>query len=562
MFIYFLFALIFNSDIQIMYKYNENEKNLLINRILILKKQLIFFFSGIINENEFKSFRLQNGLYRQKKSYMYRLLIPYGFLSFKQIYLISYLINKFDKNYIHLTTRTNIQLNWIKILDYIHIYIYLFFLNLNSIQTSGNCIRNITLNYNFYNNNYFENKLWSEIIKQLFNLNSEFLFLPRKFKISISNFRNDNNYLKIHDLGIFLKKNSLNNILFDIFIGGGLGRSPLLGFNILKNIHWKKIFIFCDKIIRIYNINGYRDNIYKSRIKILLKSISINKFNNFIKNEYFYSNIFIHILNEDEINKIINNFYLYNFKNRNFIKKIEYNIFFIDWINIDFYFEFKKKINIVLLLKYYNLPPGDINFIQLKILFYISLKYSNIYYFYITNRQNIIFSTNYLNLYNIYNILKKYFFLIYNYNSFLDIVSCPGKDFCSLGNSESISLSLKIQKYFINYNSLKKFEFFNLNISGCINSCSHHHISNFGFLGVNKKGENWYQLLIGGDNSFNNLIFSKILGPSKSKYDTLKIFIKIIKNYLNFKNNNKYFIDIYNKLNFNFFKKIFLTLND
>lgn len=538
-----------------MYKYNENEKNLLINRILIFKKQLIFFLSGIINENEFKSFRLQNGLYRQKKSYMYRLLIPYGFLSFKQIYLISYIVNKFDKNYLHLTTRTNIQLNWVKLLDIIYIYKFLYFLNLNSIQTSGNCIRNITLNYNFFNINYLYNKLWSEIIKQLFNLNSEFLFLPRKFKISISNFKKDNTYLKIHDLGIFLKKNSLNNILFDIFIGGGLGRSPLSGFNILKNIHWKKIFIYCDKIIRIYNINAARDNIYKSRIKILLKSISTNKFINFINNEFFFSNIFLYILNENEINKIFNNFYFYNFKKKIFIKKIKYNIFFIDWIKIDFYFKIKKNFNIILLLKYYNLPPGDINFFQLKILFFISLKY-NIFYFYITNRQNIIFNINFFNLYNIYNILRKYFFLIYNYNSFLDIISCPGKDFCSLGNSESISLSLKIQKYFFNYNSLKKINFLSLNISGCVNSCSHHHISNLGFLGINKNNENWYQFLIGGDNSFNNLIFSKVLGPSKKKYDILLVFIKIIKKYLIF-DNNSYFIDIYNKLNFNFFKKIF-----
>lgn len=538
-----------------MYKYNENEKSLLINRILIFKKQLIFFISGIINENEFKSFRLQNGLYRQRKSYMYRLLIPYGFLSFKQFYLISYIINKFDKNYLHLTTRTNIQLNWIKILDIIYICYFLYFLNLNSIQTSGNCIRNITLNYNIFNKEFFENKFWSEIIKQWFNLNSEFLFLPRKFKISISNFKKDNNYLKIHDLGIFLKKNLFNNLLFDVFIGGGLGRTPLLGFNILKNIHWKKIFIYCDKIIRIYNINGYRDNIYKSRIKILLKSISINKFINFFKNEYFYSNIFLYILNENEINKIFKNFNFLNYKDQYFLKNIKYNIFFLNWINLDFYFNIKKNFNVILLLKYYNTPPGDINFIQLKILFYLSLKY-NIFYFYITNRQNIIFNINFLNLYNIYNILKKYFFLIYNYNSLLDIISCPGKDFCSLGSSESISLSIKIQKYFLDYNSLKKINFLSLNISGCINSCSHHHISNLGFLGVNKKGENWYQFLIGGDNSFNNLIFSKIIGPSKEKYNILLIFIKIIKNYLIF-NNNNYFINIYNKLSFNFFKKIF-----
>lgn len=536
-----------------MYIYNENDKNLLINRILNFKKQLILFFTGVLSEYEFKFIRLQNGLYRQKNSYMYRLLIPYGFLSFKQVYLISYIIFKFDNNYIHLTTRTNFQMNWIKLFDTLSLIRYLYFINLNSIQTSGNCIRNITLNYDFFFKNYFDNKLWSELVKQWFNLNSEFLFLPRKFKISLLSSKLDNSFLKIHDLGIFLKKNLLNNILFDILLGGGLGRTPILGNYIIKDLHWKMIFIFCDKILRIYNINGYRDNMYKSRIKILIKSISIIKFINFLNNEFVYTNNCLFILNEKEINEVIDLLIFEKNNTKIYKKKINYNIFFLDWINIYINFNIFKNFNIVLILKYYNLPPGDVNFFQLKIIFYVFKKY-NFFYFYINNKQNIIFDINFFYVYNFYIILKKYFFLIFNHNSLLDIISCPGKDFCSLGNSESISLSIYIQNYFKEYNTLKKINFINLNISGCINSCSHHHTSNFGFLGVNKNNESFYQFLIGGDNSYNNLTFSKILGPSMSQKNTFFNFIKSLKIYLKLKKENQHFIDIYNEMGFNFFK--------
>ncbi|ASS47113.1 Sulfite reductase [NADPH] hemoprotein beta-component [Candidatus Nasuia deltocephalinicola] len=540
-----------------MYIYNNNEKIILYNRYLFFKKQLIFYLIGKLSENEFKVFRLQKGIYRQKISYMYRILIPYGFFSFKQSYMISYIIYKFDKKYLHFTTRTNIQLNWFKIIDSFYLIFYLLFVCLNSIQTSGNCVRNITVNYDIFFKNYIDNKSWCELIKQWFYLNSEFLFLPRKFKISITSSKIDNSFIKINDLGLFIKKNLTNNLLIDFFVGGGLGRTPLRGLSFIKNIHWKNILNYCNTIIKIYNINGYRDNIYKARIKIFIKFISLNKFYFFIKNEIYFSNKNLYILNEKEINK----FYLciYDKKNYNIInypfliKKIKYNIFFSDWLilNIE---PFKDYIiNITLLIKWFNSPPGDINYIQLKILFYI-FTIINCNYFFINNRQNIILESKNIYIYNLYINLKYFFFFIYNINSIFNIVSCPGKDFCSLANSESISLSIFLQNLFLDYNTIIKLNFFNINISGCINSCAHHHISNLGFLGLKKNEISYYQFLIGGDNNFNNLLFSNILGPSLSFESILLNFIKFLKKYLKIKKNNEFFIDTYNKFGFIFFK--------
>lgn len=544
-----------------MYIHDNIEKNIIYNKYLIFKKQLLLFFIGKLNENEFKVFRLQVGIYRQKLSYMYRLLIPYSFFSLKQIYLISYIIHKFDKNYLHFTTRTNVQFNWFKIINSFDIIFYLLFCNLISIQTSGNCVRNITINYNFYIKNYINNKPWAELIKQWFMINSEFLFFPRKFKISILSFKKDYNFVKIHDLSFFIKKTSINSLLIDILLGGGLGRIPLKGFYIIKNIHWKNIINCCDKILKIYNINGYRDNLYKSRIKILLKNISLNKFIYFLKNNIIYFNNFLYIINEREINRII--FYFYNkifncnlIDNYYFEKKIKFNIFFSNWFFLNTIIFKYNKVNVFLLLKYLNSPPGDINYIQLKILFYINLKF-NFKLLFINNKQNIIFNICFFYLYDLYIYIKKYFFFIYNNNSIFNIVCCPGKNFCSLANSESILLTNSIQKFFLDYNSLIKLNYFTFNISGCINSCAHHHLSNIGFLGVKKNNNSYYQFCLGGDNTFNNLLFSNVLGSSINFDNSLFFFIKFLKFFLKIKKNFKYFLYIYNMFGFNFFKNFY-----
>ncbi|WP_259288885.1 nitrite/sulfite reductase [Candidatus Nasuia deltocephalinicola] len=513
-----------------MYYYNFYYKIIIKNSFNIFNKNLINYIVGFYNENEFKTLRLQLGIYRQNLAYMYRIAVHCGVLNFDQLINLSYLSIFYDKKYFHFTTRTNIQFNWIKLLNLFEFLKKLSFSFLHSIQTSGNCVRNITSS----NKNLFIISCWSELLRQWFNLNFEFLFLPRKFKIAFLNQKKDDIFLKIHDLGFYIKKNALNKIIFHVNTGGGLGRTPLIGSYILINLHWKNILNYSDKLIRIYNIYGFRNNIYKSRIKILIKILGIFSYLNFLNKEFNYSNKFIFIVNEKEINFFFlkKNF----FKNNYFFKKISFNFFFLNWIKSSY-----KNNFIFIPAKNNNKSPGDINIFQNKILYFFFKNFENLK---ILNRQNIIF-LNYLNFYNIYLKLKKYFFNIFNYNYLTDIISCPGKDYCVLANAKSISISKIIQFIFIEFNTLNKISDIYLNISGCINSCGHHHIGHIGLLGVNKNNNNWYQLFINNNtNKYNNLTFSKNFLSSFIYFKVIFYLIKFLKNVL-IKDKNVFFNNYY-----------------
>ncbi|WKD87069.1 nitrite/sulfite reductase [Candidatus Nasuia deltocephalinicola] len=482
----------------------------------------INFLVGNYSENEFKIFRLQYGLYRQKSSYMLRLSIPYGILNFDQFFLISYISYIYDKKYFHFTTRTNIQFNWIKLFYIFEIFKKTFLFFINSIQSSGNCVRNITSNIN----KFLNPTPWGEIIRQWFTFNSEFLFLPRKFKISILSCKKDYIIFKCHDLGIYIKKNFFNNLIINFLIGGGLGRTPVIGFYILKNIHWNKILNYFDKIVRIYNIYGFRNNIYKSRLKILIKSLPHFNYLSFIYKEFNYSNKHIYFFNE----KNINYFFCLkknNLKNYFLKKKIIYNNFFLCWLKNNIFNNF-----LFIPIKNNNTPSGDVNYLQIKIIYYFLNK---TFYIFIFNRQNLLLDCSYFNIYLIYLKLKKYFLNIYNSFLITDSICCPGQDYCVLANAKSIYLLNIIKYMFLDFNTIFKLGKISLNISGCINSCGHHHVSNLGFLGVNKSGENYYQIYLGGNyNNFCSLKFSKAFLPSVSNFKIFYFFLKILKKFFLF----------------------------
>ncbi|AGS33249.1 sulfite reductase (NADPH) hemoprotein beta-component [Candidatus Nasuia deltocephalinicola str. NAS-ALF] len=515
-------------------RYGFYFKLILLNYINIFNKNLINYFSGRYNENEFKSFRLKYGIYRQLNSYMIRFSILCGKINIKQLLLFSYVSLKYDKYYLHLTTRTNIQLNWFNIFYSFEILKKILYFFLNSIQSSGNCVRNITYYYIYKNFNPYP---FCEILRQWFVCNSEFLFLPRKFKISVLNYKKDIIAFKEHDLGIYFKKNNLNNIKINISAGGGLGRTPTVGLYILKNINWKNLLNYCDKILRIYNIYGFRNNIYKSRLKILLKLIDVSKFLNFINKEFNYSINKIFFLNEKELNSFFK--YENNLKFSFFKKNLIYfNFFFLNWIKFNIF----NYNNIILPLKMLNKPSGDLNYIQCKILYY----FSNDFFLHISVKQNLILKC--YKYFFCYIKLKKYFINIYNSNLITDNICCPGKDYCVLANSKSILISNLIKNIFINMNDIFKINKIYLNISGCINSCGHHHISNVGFLGLNKGGFENYQVYIGGNyDNFKSSYFSKSFSKSFSYFKLSYYLIKIFKKFLL---NNKYynFLNFYNRL--------------
>ncbi|WP_259289795.1 nitrite/sulfite reductase [Candidatus Nasuia deltocephalinicola] len=522
------------------YFYNFYYKIIIKNSFNTFNKNLINYISGFYDEYEFKILRLQLGVYRQNFSYMHRLAIHCGFLNFEKLVNLSYLSIFYDKRYFHFTTRTNIQFNWIKLLDLFEFLKKLSYSFMHSIQTSGNCVRNITSS----NKNIFFIDCWGEIIRRWFNLNFEFLFLPRKFKIAISNQKKDDVLIKIHDLGFYLKKNYFNKITFNCITGGGLGRTPIIGSYLFVGLHWKNILSYSDKLIRIYNIYGFRNNIYKSRIKILFKSLGASSYLYFLNKEFNYSDNFIFNVNEKEINFF---FFKKNFFNITiFLKRVNFNFFFLNWIKSTY----KNKL-IFTPIKNNNKSPGDINIFQSKVLYLFFKNFEN---FKILNRQNIVF-IYFLNYYNIYLKLKKYFFNIFNYNYLTDIISCPGKDYCVLANSKSISISNIVQFVFTEFNTLSKIPNIHLNISGCVNSCGHHHIANIGILGVNKNNENWYQLFLNNKlNSYSDLIFSKNFLSSFIYFKINFYLIKILKDFLTKEKkiffNNYYFFFNFKKLKF------------
>lgn len=496
-------------------------------------KNIINYFSGRYLESEFKSYRLKFGIYRQKKSYMWRVGVPFGRISYLQLLVLSYISLKEDKKYFHFTTRTNIQFNWIKLIQIFEIFKKIYFCFLHSLQTSGNCVRNITSSTDSQN---LKSEVWGEIVRQWFNSSSEFLFLPRKFKISILTEKKDNIIFKTHDLGIHFKKNKFNNIVFNVLIGGGLGRTPIIGVYILRDLHWKNVINYIDKILRIYNVYGFRKNIYKARLKILIKSLNKNNFAYFLYREFNFSNYYIYTLNEKEINYFLNNDYLYNFKKKSFSKKIMFNPFFLNWFKNSYFNNF-----VYLPLKNLNKAPGDLNYLQLKLLYFFFKYFKHLKIF---NRQNLIF-INFNSAYFLYLKLKKIFLNIFNFNKITDIICCPGKNYCVLANAQSIIIANIIQSIFKNFKSIYKIKNLFLNISGCVNSCGHHHVANIGILGVDKNNEDHYQIYTGGNfNNYDSLIFSKVLFNSFIYFKISYFLIKILKIFL-INENKKNFINFY-----------------
>ncbi|ADM89754.1 putative sulfite reductase hemoprotein subunit [Candidatus Zinderia insecticola CARI] len=543
-----------------MYIYDKYDRLLIQERIFQYIDQYKRYKEKEIDKNIFRSIRLKNGIYKQKNLYMIRIAIPYGLLSSKQIKILYKISKKYDKGYGHFTTRQNIQFNWIKLNKTIKILKYLSSCNMHCIQTSGNCIRNITSDEysGIRKNEIVDCRIFAEIIRQWSTFHPEFSNLPRKFKIAISNNKNDKAVILIHDIGLkIIKKNS--KLGFRIFVGGGLGRIPILAKLICNFLPYKYILSYLDIILRIYNNYSIRNNIYKSRIKILVKNIGIKKFSNLIKKEWKKNiNKKLIIINKEykKIFKYFNKKTKINIKINNIIHKNKKNNLFNLWINKNVIYKHKNKNYCIvnLPLKSYNLPTGNITSKQLFLLYILSKKY-NKSEIRVTHEQNLLFT--YVKIKNLYNIWKKInIFKLFSLNNNLltDNICCPGDNFCSLANTSSIFLNRLIYKNFNNNIVQNKINKIKINISGCINSCAHHHIANIGILGLKKKNKEFYQISLGGNyGTFTK--FGNILGPSFSKKNIILVINKILQLFLKKKKKYNYFKKYINSININYIKK-------
>jgi sulfite reductase (NADPH) hemoprotein beta-component len=545
-----------------MYQYDKYDEQMLDDRIMQFRDQTNRYIAGKLSDTEFLPLRLQNGLYIQRLAPMLRVAIPYGMLSSTQLRKLSFIANHFDKGYGHFTTRQNIQFNWPALEDVPDILESLAEAQMHAIQTSGSCIRNTTTDQfaGVASEEIEDSRPYCEIIRQWSSFHPEFAYLPRKFKIAVCGTKIDQAATQVHDIGVYLVKGSNEEIGFRILAGGGLGRTPVIGKVIFEYIEKKHLLTALEAILRVYNQLGRRDNKYKARIKILIKETGLEKFKTLVEEEWLKLKDGTLTLTDKEIKRCASYFvdppYLIKTDNpRELTKPLEQNLLFNSWYNQNVTTHKKTGYAIVTIaLKETGVAPGDVTGQQLTYLADLADEFS-FGETRVTHHQNIVLAdVEQEHLYNLWNKLNKKSMASMNLNLLTDIICCPGGDFCALANAKSIPIAESIQRRFNNEEVLKEIGEVRINISGCMNACGHHHVANIGILGVDKKGEEFFQVSLGGS-SKNNASLGKILGPAFSRDEIPTVMEKIFDVYLRNRVNSEGFIETYNRLGIDPFKE-------
>ena len=540
-----------------MYKYSEKDKKILKKRTSEFKYQVERRLNGDLTEDEFKPLRLMNGLYLQLHAYMLRVAIPYGELSYLQLKKLAEISKKFDRGYGHFTTRQNIQFNWPKLTDVPKILEELASVEMHAIQTSGNCIRNISCDHlaGINNEEVEDPRPWCEIIRQWSTFHPEFSFLPRKFKIAVTASKKDRAAIEVHDIGLrLIKKNS--RIGFEVYVGGGQGRSPFIAKKIKDFLDKKDLLNYLEAILSVYNELGRRDNIYKARIKILVNELGEEKIRSMIEDKYKNFVDKKLELSENKVKEIYNFFKLPIKHSKNsIIPKVD-NVEFKQWVKQNVINHKIKGYSVVMVsLKSPGKPPGDMNAIQMNELSQLSHDYS-FGEIRVTHEQNILLPhVENKRIYDLWLKLKKIGLSTPNIGLISDIICCPGMDYCALATARSIPISQKISHSFNNYGQQKNIGDLKIKISGCINACGHHHVGNIGILGLDKNGEESYQITLGGS-ATENASIGEIVGPSFPESELMGALNTILKTYKkNRISEDEDFLKVFNRIGINEFKK-------
>ncbi len=546
-----------------MYQYSEQDHQQLHSRLTVFSSQLERHVEGKLSDEEFRPLRLQNGLYFQLHAPMLRVAVPYGMLSSKQLRKLAYVADTFDKGYCHVSTRQNIQFNWPALNDVPAIFRELAEVEMHATQTSGNCIRNVTSDpfSGVALDEIVDPRPYCEIIRQWSTGHPEFAYLPRKFKIAVSGSQQDRAIVEAHDIGLQLVKNAAHEIGFKIWVGGGLGRTPVIGSVINDFVPQHYLLDYLQAILRVYNRFGRRDNKYKARIKILVRSLGIDSFKEQVENEWENISHFSHPLTDDDLNFT-----------RSFFTEPKYQHFdntpdeqldihsladtqFSQWVSRNTYrHKIKGYRSVTVSLKSATAAPGDISSAQLEALAEIAEKYA-FGEVRTTHQQNIVLAdVQILDLFPLWKTLASLNLATPNIGTLTDMIVCPGLDFCSLANAHSIPVADAIRKRFDDIDYLYDIGNLTLNISGCVNACAHHHLANIGILGVDKKGEQFYQVSLGGD-KIAQCRLGKILGPAFSKEQIPSVIELIIKVFLQHRIEGECFINTFDRIGIPTFKE-------
>lgn len=505
-----------------MYQYDEYDATLVAERVAEFRDQVRRRLSGELSEEEFLPLRLQNGLYLQKHAYMLRVAIPYGVLSSDQLRMLAHIARKYDRGYGHFTTRQNIQYNWIKLEEVPDILADLASVQMHAIQTSGNCVRNITTEQfaGVADDELIDPRPLAEILRQWSTLNPEFAFLPRKFKIALSSSLEDRAAVRMHDVGIYVYHNEAGEKVLRVFAGGGLGRTPILSSQIREDLPWEHLLTYVEAILRVYNRYGRRDNKYKARIKILVKAIGVEAFAAEVDEEWAHLKNGPATLTGSEYERVARFFMQGKYERLDandalLTAALSENKRFSRWVKRNVRGHKMPGYAAVTLSTKPGaaVPPGDVTASQMERIADWAERFG-FDELRIAHEQNVILpDVRRQDLYALWKQAVDAGLATPNVGLLSDMIACPGGDYCSLANARSLPIAAAIAERFDNLDYLSDVGDLSLNISGCINACGHHHMGNIGVLGVDKDGEEWYQVTIGGAQG-NHSALGKVIGPS------------------------------------------------
>ncbi len=522
-----------------MYQYDSYDQRVVDQRAKQFHGQVERRLSGEVTENEFKPLRLQNGLYMQLHAYMLRVAVPYGLLNSKQVRMLAHIARTYDKGYAHLTTRQNVQYNWPKLQDVPKILEDLASVQMQAIQTSGNCIRNTTSDpfAGVAPDELEDPRPYCELIRQWSTLHPEFAFLPRKFKIAVTGTPDhDRAAIRYHDIGVRIVNNEAGERGFQIWVGGGLGRTPFIASVVREFLPYEHLLSYLEAILRVYNLHGRRDNKYRARIKILVSEHGIERFTKEVEEEWASIKEGALKLTREEIDRIAKQFAPPEYEQLPAVdlqaQALTGDRAYGRWLTNNVQAHKQPGYSIVALsVKDKDIPPGDLSDTQLDRVAEIADKFS-LGEVVVTHTQNLILpNVRSKDLPELFKLLTELDLATPNFGRATDIICCPGLDFCALANARSIPIAMKISQRFDDIDFLNDVGPLSVKMSGCINACGHHHIGNIGILGIDKHGQEAYQLMLGGNDS-DDASLGRTLGPAFSEDDIVDAVEKVLKTYL------------------------------
>ncbi len=544
-----------------MYRYDAFDQALIDQRVAQFQDQMQRHLAGELSVDDLRPLRLQNGLYIQRHAPMFRIAVPYGMLASRQLRKLAHIARTYDKGYGHFTTRHNMQFNWIPLERVPDALAELATVQMHAIQTSGNCVRNTTTDHfaGVAEDEIADPRPWCELIRQWSTFNPEFAFLPRKFKIAVNAAQTDRTVIQVNDIGLDLRLDAQGNVGFRVLVGGGLGRTPILGSVIREFLPWQHLLSYIEAILRVYNRFGRRDNAFKARIKILVKALGAEEFARQVEEEWAHFKDGPATLTQAEVDRVAHHFTTPPYAtlpadDQDFSNQRQHNKAFARWVQRCVHgHKIPGYAAATISLKAYDHPTGNITAEQLDLVADLADRYS-FGEARVSHEQNLILAdVPKRDLFTLWQELRANGLATPTVGLLTDIICCPGGDLCALANAKSTPIAMAVQERLGDLDYLHDIGEVSLNISGCMNACGHHHVGNIGILGVDKRGEEWYQVSIGGRQG-NQTKLGTILGPSFAAVDVPRVVEQLINVYLENRHDGELFIHTVDRLGVEPFK--------